>query len=313
MKRKINKVGPGTLTVSLPKNWAEKNRLDKGDILEIEEKGSSLIIYSSKKHNIKRIEVNLPAHKPTILRILFHAYRSGVDEILFTFDNPEYIKTIEERIGELIGYEIVEQKDNSIFLKSITDINDQDFEKAFKRFFDITIYFSKRVFENFSNGDFNSLSNTVVLEKTQNKLHFYSLRALSIFKDNLNEMPQFYYHLVQKLENIGDSYKLICNHYNKNHPKSISKESMKFFKDVNEILEHIHDMYFNFNIEKNIHLYESKESYMEKAKKLLLSQPKDNLFLISTLGKIIIDTYDASQPIFGINFDKLIQKPPKAR
>ena len=43
MKRKINAVGTGTLTVSLPNKWAQKYNLKKGDELNVAEEGGSLV------------------------------------------------------------------------------------------------------------------------------------------------------------------------------------------------------------------------------------------------------------------------------
>ena len=37
MKRKINRVGPNTLTVSLPSKWAKRYGLRKGDEINLEE------------------------------------------------------------------------------------------------------------------------------------------------------------------------------------------------------------------------------------------------------------------------------------
>ena len=308
MKRKVNKVGPGTFTVSLPKKWIERQKLKKGDEIEILEKGNSVVLCSSVRPKARKIKIHIPCHERTILRILYHSYKSGADEVELTFDNQKCVKMVEENIDRYIGFEIIEQTEKSLLIKNITEINEKDFEKTFKRLFELTLFFSKKTYENISQLNFSSLSNTILLEKTQNKLYLFCLRALNLFRENLTNIPTFYYLLVQGLENIGDSYKFICDYYSKNPPKKLSKETLKFFEEVNQNLNLIHEMFYNFSIETNTEVLDTYEKLKEKTKKLLKKQPRGELFLISQLEKIIIDIVDTSSPIFGINFEKEISK-----
>lgn len=305
MKRKINKVGPGTFTISLPKDWIEKQKLKKSDEIDVEERGNTIVISKSKTLETKKLKAHLPAHNYTIRRFLHHSYKSGADEVELSFDDKECIKIIEANIGNFIGYEIIEQNDNSVVIKSLTEINDKDFEKTFKRFFEITLFFAKKVYENLEEGNFDSLSNTALIEKTQNKLYLYCLRALNIFKERLKDMPTFYYLLLQRLEDIGDSLKFICQHYSKDHPKKISKETLNLMKGINELLVFIHDMYSDFTFEKNPYLFDTHLKLIEKIKILLLSQPREEMFLISELFRITVNLNDAGSPIFAIGVERM--------
>ena len=170
MKRKINKVGPGTFTISLPKKWIERQKLQQGQEIEVEEKGNIIVIGKSKKLE-KKVKAYVVPHQRSILRILYHSYKSGADEVNLKFDDPKCIKIVEENIDKYIGFEIIEQTKNSLSIKNITEINEKDFEKTFKRFFDLTLFFSKKTYENIKESDFKSLGNTILLEKTQNKLY----------------------------------------------------------------------------------------------------------------------------------------------
>ena len=308
MKRKINKVGPGTYTISLPKKWVEQQLLKKGDEIDLEEKGSILVVNTSKKPIMKRVKVHVPLYNHTILRTLYHSYRSGAEEVELTFDNKDCIKIVESIIGTLMGFEIIEQTDNSILIKNITEINEKDFEKTFKRLFDITLYMGKKIYENLSSGNFESLSNTAIIEKTQNKIYLFCLRSLNLYREGLKDLPSFYYLLAQRLEDMGDSFKFICGYYAKTHPKKISQETLGFLSEVNNMLSKIYYMHYNFNIEQTEDLFNAHILLKDKLKELLLTQPKEELFLLTKLEKIVVDIYDASSPIFGINFEKMDQK-----
>ena len=264
MKRKINRVGPATYTVSLPKKWVEEQKLKKGDEIEVEERGNTVVVSSSKNPVAKRAKVHVIPHKATLIRTIYHCYKNGLDEL--------------------------------------------DFEKTFKRLFDITLYFARKTYENLSQAKFGLLLTAANIEKTQNKLYLFCLRSLNLFKERLKEMPTFYYLLAQRLEDIGDSYRFICEHYSKNNPKKISKDTLDLLSDTNKLLNSIYDMHYNFDIEKTSQIFDVHQSLKERAKGLLLSQPREEMFLIAKLEKIIVDILDASSPIFGINFEKVGMK-----
>jgi len=301
MKRKINRVGPATYTVSLPKKWVEEQKLKKGDEIEVEERGNTVVVSSSKNPVAKRAKVHVIPHKATLIRTIYHCYKNGLDELEMTFDDPICAKMTEEVINKFIGFEIIDQSDNSITIKSITEVSEKDFEKTFKRLFDITLYFARKTYENLSQAKFGLLLTAANIEKTQNKLYLFCLRSLNLFKERLKEMPTFYYLLAQRLEDIGDSYRFICEHYSKEHPNKISKETLRLIEDVNKQLNCIYDAYYNFSMEKNANNFEIHQELKTRAKQLLLSQPKEEMFLISRLSKLIVDIEDAGEPIFEIN------------
>jgi len=52
--RKVQEVGKGTLLISLPKSWAEKFGVEKGDVLELEvDQFGNLILYPKKRGDVK--------------------------------------------------------------------------------------------------------------------------------------------------------------------------------------------------------------------------------------------------------------------
>src|SRR3989338_11215308 len=100
MKRKINKVGQDTLTVSLPKDWAERNHLKKGDEVEVNARDDILTIFGKGK-NEKTIELEVPNSLEIIHRFLKINYINGVDEIRMKFKDKKSIHLVEK---EMPGY-----------------------------------------------------------------------------------------------------------------------------------------------------------------------------------------------------------------
>jgi len=62
MQRKLNQVGSGTLTVSLPSKWSKKNKLKKSDELEVTEIDNKLIL-SLDRQKQKTIDISLSKEK----------------------------------------------------------------------------------------------------------------------------------------------------------------------------------------------------------------------------------------------------------
>src|SRR3989338_3672266 len=85
MKRKINRVGHNTLTISLPSKWAKKYNLQPRDELEVIEEKNRLLISSESqpKKDLGRIsfKIGKENYEWSIRKILFSTYESGFDEV----------------------------------------------------------------------------------------------------------------------------------------------------------------------------------------------------------------------------------------
>src|SRR3989344_3894477 len=107
MKRKINLVGTGTLTISLPSSWVKKNNLQKGEELEITEKNNELILSSEKKNEEKKeITIDIPSSTNFSRRFIQVPYIQGYDVIKFTSNDPKVFQKIEENMYTVIGFQI---------------------------------------------------------------------------------------------------------------------------------------------------------------------------------------------------------------
>ena len=58
MKRKIIRIADRTSAITIPKDWIDKNNIDKGSYIEIQEINNSLII-KNPNNFIKRTELNV--------------------------------------------------------------------------------------------------------------------------------------------------------------------------------------------------------------------------------------------------------------
>src|SRR4030042_1215880 len=82
MKRKVMKIGPASLVMSLPSGWAKRYSIQKGDEIEVEERGRNLQITTKKEILTKdKAEINISKFCPMIMRALGILYKVGYKKI----------------------------------------------------------------------------------------------------------------------------------------------------------------------------------------------------------------------------------------
>jgi phosphate uptake regulator len=136
MKRKLVEQGKTTLMVSLPIDWIRKFGLQKGDEIEVDERGGELVIKTEKSFKQNNKAIDLTEYGLMKNRAVLSAYLQGVDELELKFTDIKQIKEIEERVlNELIGFEIIKQTPNSLILKDISGSSEQNFDMILRRTF----------------------------------------------------------------------------------------------------------------------------------------------------------------------------------
>ena len=140
MKRKVIKQGPTTLMISLPSVWIKKFSIKKGDSLEIEEVDRHLKISTDKEIEITPIEFDSRGlDMKHIKKYLDEIYKSGYEEIKIRYEDPDFLSEIQDYISRiLIGYEIIEQRETSLIVKSISKTIEQEFNHILRRAFLVT-------------------------------------------------------------------------------------------------------------------------------------------------------------------------------
>ena len=139
MKRKVSRIGPATLMVSLPSKWVKQFNVEKGDEIDIEEDSNRLILSVGKTSQSKRIEIDVSKNPSLTRRFLMDAYRSGFDEVRLNFLDLKELKLIQDTASEiLLGFEIVEQSKNNCVLRNVTKESEEEFDNVLRRIFQVT-------------------------------------------------------------------------------------------------------------------------------------------------------------------------------
>ena len=139
MKRKLVKQGEATMMVSLPAKWIQKNNLNKGDEIDIDELDDALVIKTQGpgKEIKKKIEIELNDDNRELVRImLIHIYRVGYDTVTIkNIDNKtsEEIRRVAKEL--LLGFEVTSRTATTITLENLSEPTDEKYETILRRTF----------------------------------------------------------------------------------------------------------------------------------------------------------------------------------
>jgi len=249
MKRKTILHGPSTLTISLPSKWVKKFNVQKGDELDVEEKGNEIHIRTetTKKTKEKKV-IDCKNNQRLGKSILTALYLQGYEEIEIRFENSSYLRTIKNLLSrDLVGFEIIRQTSNSCTIKDLAKTDQEEFKNILKSLWILLLDLSKESYEALKENDKERLETIQVVDSSINKFTNYCLRILSTSNaPGENSYP--YYFLIRSLENLADKYKDMCLAHPAN--QKIQQKQLEGLFKTNKHLEELFELYYRYNEEK---------------------------------------------------------------
>ncbi|MEA3515258.1 MAG: AbrB/MazE/SpoVT family DNA-binding domain-containing protein [Nanoarchaeota archaeon] len=302
MKRKVNRVGSNTLTVSLPSRWTKQLGIKPGDELELVEDSENLVIGA--KINKKRKEIAINISKLGIMagRVLGALYKSGYDEIKIEFDNPKMIEIVQKELMKgFIGVDIIHHSKNYCILKSIATVNPNELDNSIRRVFRLLIENSKDSLEAIKKKDYSELENVAYKDMNLNKFADFSRRLLNKFNDSRYEKLNLVYIIIENLEKIGDKYRDLCTYISKNRI-NLSKERIILYNRVNYFLILFYELFYNYNDERCAELGNYYKKLHIDIEKCYNSIKKDEVQILAILQSIADSIFDLNGPLLTSRF-----------
>ncbi|MBW2967305.1 AbrB/MazE/SpoVT family DNA-binding domain-containing protein [Candidatus Woesearchaeota archaeon] len=314
MKRKVNRVGQNTLTVSLPAGWVREHGVKAGDEIEVVEEGSNLVLVRGERDKkLVRAVLNVDnLNKMLVNRHLQEFYRQGADEIVVKFTKetiPEYKtgkqvavdKYLKKIVERFIGLEIVSQTKNKIVLQNlISEAEQEKLDVVQKR-----IYFLlKEFFDEFvaaMDGDFREFhAQTYSYHDNIAKFTAYYLRLLHM-SDVPAELKARLFSLFTLVDKIVDKVR---------HTSERIEEAGRIPPKVKRYVKDIFNFYlsqFDIFLKKKCSV-EDLEHIIKKRYTLLKKIESENFKLeelkVMTECKILLDTIvDFSETYVAMNME----------
>lgn len=129
--RKVQLTGGSTFTVSLPKDWAERNGITRGDSVFLKESGDSLTISTSGSAGDREVELDA-SDDAELERRIIAAYVNGyrVMRVKCSGEEKEAAKRI---VSKLMGTEIIEEGVGHLVVEDLLDPFQLDSRNGLKR------------------------------------------------------------------------------------------------------------------------------------------------------------------------------------
>ncbi len=216
MKRKIVKHGPSTFIVSLPSKWVKKYGIDKGDEVEVAERGKTIVVSPEVTRESLGMSSDVSGLIPRLVdRLLARSYQKGYDRIELVHNDPVILETIRTKVPELIGYEIMEQSDKTCIIQSISSRIEIDFDQSLRRAFLLVKQMVESCQEAYKKCDKNALKNLHLKDLEVNRLCYFCLRQINkehYIEPEKAQQIHILYYIIEILEDLGDACKKLANH-----------------------------------------------------------------------------------------------------
>jgi len=208
MRRKVNLVGKNTLTVSIPSKWVRAQWLKKGDSLDVQLQGSELILRRAERTPTR---ISLVLDKEQLAkRLIFAAYKSGVDELHLSYEPDPAINEILFGINDAApGFEVVEQDEKSCTLKTVSEAGEEAYTTTFQRIFSVLRQQAEAVLQTVKEGNLDRLPNFLIAEKTNNRLTTIARRLLNRGLHPEPSLIAAHYALIELSEKTADAWKFL--------------------------------------------------------------------------------------------------------
>jgi len=300
MRRKLIQHGLSSLTVSLPKKWADANNLKKGEEIEVSESGANIIISAKKHYEHRKIELDISNAKPMIKRIVASAFKSGYDEIIIRFSSFDELKTVQELSREQFsGFQIIEQAKDRIILKNVSENNFEEFPNVLRRFFLVLNQVAEEFSQAAEKNDFRWMKNIALMKTESDKFADYCRRAINMSGDLGFKRTAPLYTLIEQLEKAVDRYSELCN-YASDEKLSVNNELKSLVKEISEFEMKVYECFYKFDLKKIAELGKIKEGLQKRLDKLYLKSSKKEIKFISLLDRILNLIFDVNGPLMAV-------------
>lgn len=214
--RKVQKVGTSTLSVSLPKDWAEKTGIEKGDILLFEDlRDGSLRIAPSKlggpkiRDAVYVVNADLAVDKGMLGRIVVGNYVIGRNHLVVkskTRIKSEHIAEVRNSVAKLMGLGIMLETPDTIELQCSIDASRFPMETVIKRLYTIGATMQKEAVESLATRDPRLAQDARGREDEADMVYWLALRLLLTAQVDPQVAEQI--GIVDQLPIVGN--RLIC-------------------------------------------------------------------------------------------------------
>lgn len=279
--RKVQRTPTGTFFVCLPRPWAEKNGLKKGNLVNLEESGDGKILVDPAYNTEQLPSVSTLSIGPFLSREIIGRYLLGFDIIRIQakervdFDVRNFVKTT---VNSLIGLEIVEENYSQIVLQCLLEPSGFPPEKILRRNYAIVAGMNRDAVNSFVDGDLQRAKSVMARDDESNRLYFLLVRILRTILQNprlseklgITPIECLDFRLAASLiEAIGDASVKIASKSMELNGIKPSEVLRRLLLDFQAFCYNAHEKAVNSFLRKDIALAQNVRNIHEKIEKVV--------------------------------------------
>jgi phosphate uptake regulator len=250
MKRKVNRVGQSTLTVSLPSKWAREHGVNAGDEIDVAEEANCLTISKSLASQKKETTIEVKSKERFLRRFLVTPYVKGYEIIHVKYDDPAVHMLVREAMNRyLLGFEIVEHGKNHCVLKNIAEGIESEFDINQRRYLLQVKGIISNLIEAIERKDLEGVANVLVMDQTIDKLCLFIRRMLNTKGYSDDTKGKSLYYINNLVETVSDYCRYMAEKI-KMTGRFPSKNVTEMLKLIEESFDLYYGLFYKFDRDK---------------------------------------------------------------
>jgi len=268
MQRSIIQIANSTYLVSLPKQWISRYGIHKGEQVEVQDLGKTIAITTQKSTDSKAVELDVSGLDQSLKDILYALYKVGYHEVTLHYTDPLLPEKIQAVIqNEMIGFEIIEQRNSHCTIRSIAGVYEAEFDNIIRRTFLLLKSMATELVECMEQGNMTPIKNIKLQELNNNKYTAFCRRILHQkgYAELKKVIPT--YLIVEHVEKVADEYKYLCDFFMDSKGKAIKNISptiIALFKEANLYMEKCYQLYYKFDLKDMNEVFKFRKQFINK-------------------------------------------------
>jgi len=333
--RKVQITGGSSYVITLPKDWAKGQNIQKNDPLGLlsQPDGTLLVTRNITEGQFQRekvfslADINEPVY---LFRLLVGSYISGFTGIRITSKTriPVSMRMVAREFTQMaIGFEVVEETDMTITLKDLLNPAEMPFENTIKRMFVIVKNMQIDAMSALENGGDPGIADDVIKRDNDvDRLNWLIARQTNMILKNAQLSRKMgaptskvvnTYIISRIIERIGDHAVRIAENVKKISGSQINKDVLTSIMKANNLAISLFDKsivsFFNSDLKgsnKNIEQVEKLEELSEKVALLAMKEEPSIAIPLRSIAESIRRSGEYAGDISESIINYLIEEKP---
>lgn len=298
MGRKVIQLAGKTLVVSLPSKWARRNNVVKGDEVELEDKGTDMVIKTSTVPRERKTRLAATGMSERVYRwVISSLHKQGYDEIEVEYDDSRFMPWTQDLVKNLfVGFILLKQTPTGCVIRRVSQDMQSEFDMSLRRSFLVCLSMLESMIELYKKKDYKGMEQLLPMEKSNNQLTNFCERILNKQGHKEYEKTCFYYVIAWNNEKVCDDIKYACEHIARFHNKKWPAEILHIMDAAYGFYKEFYSCFFDFEIKRFVHIHEDRIAYLKNREKHYEGRAPHEAVVVSHLLDFIgrIDDFSAS-------------------